>query len=375
METPRTPPIARVGLARLDVPLKEPHPGGSGERPARPSILVAVETEAGAVGLGECSPPPADAADDRLARCWDDLAERLIPGLLGRTVDDLAAIASLVPARGPLDPSAVAGVETACWDVLGQQTHRSLAQLLWASDARIGAGVQSGLAMGLYDTVVDLLRAIEPHLAEGYGRLTLAIAPGRDLEFVEAVLQHYPELVLALDAGGRFGREHADVFRRLDGALPLMIHRPYPDDDLDGLAALQAELVTPLCLDATATEAIRRGACRMARLSVQRAGGLGPARALHDFCREHGVDCCVSSECELGVGVAQAIHLATLPSCKDPTDIAPPVRWAVGDVVVPPIEHDAPGQFLVPTRPGLGHLLDPLKVRRYQVRHEEWVTG
>ncbi len=153
-----------------------------------------------------------------------------------------------------------------------------------------------------------------------------------------------------------------------------MIFEPYDANDIAGLAALQEELTTPICLEATAAEAIGQGACRMARLSIQRAGGLGPARALHDACRQQNVACCVSSEIELGVGLAQAIQLATLPNCKDPTDVAPPVRWFVGDVVVPPIEHDTPGQFLVPTRPGLGYLLDPVQVRRYQVRHEEWVT-
>lgn len=370
-----TRPIARVGLARLNVPLKGPYPTASGDRTERPTILVAIETEDGLVGVGECSPPLETSSDPILADCWDDLAEGMVPSLLGRTIDDPDGIASLSASWIDRRRSAAAGAETACWDLLGQQTHQGLAELLGASEARIEAGVESGLSVGLQPTVVDLVRAIEPHLAEGYRRLTLAIAPGRDLKFVEAVLQHYPDLLLAIDAGGRFGREHAEIFRRLDEAQPLLIVEPYPADDIEGLAALQADLATPICLDATATEAIRRGACRMARLTVQQAGGLGPARALHDSCAEHGVACCVSSSPELGVGLAQAIHLATLPNCKDPADVAPPLRWFVGDVVVPPIEHDSPGQFLVPARPGLGHLLDPVQLRRYQVRHEEWVTG
>ncbi|HEU5117792.1 MAG TPA: o-succinylbenzoate synthase, partial [Isosphaeraceae bacterium] len=97
-----------------------------------------------------------------------------------------------------------------------------------------------------------------------------------------------------------------------------------------------------------------------------------PARRLHDFCSESGVDCWVGTVPELGVGQSQAVHLATLPNCKDATDAAPPIRWLVDDVVVPAIEFDEPGKFVVSSRPGLGHLLDPLKVRRYQVRFQEW---
>jgi O-succinylbenzoate synthase len=368
-------PIERVGLAQLQVPFKTLHPSGSGQVQVRQSILVAVETAGGFVGLGECAPAPIEATDAMIRRLWDELAGRVVPALMGHEVASFESIEEIARGWEGVHPSASAGGETALWDLLGQGRHESLAELLGASEARIEAGVESALSVGLAPTVVDLLRAIEPHLSEGYQQIMLAIAPGRDLEFVEAVAQHHPELLLAVDAGGRFDRSHAEVFRRLDEALPLWIEAPYPPEDLDGLVALQAELVTPISLDARHAEAIRRGACRMARVSIQDAGGLGPARALHDFCRQHGVGCWVATGPELGVGLTQAIHLATLPNCKDPIDATPPARWYTDDVVVPAIEFDAPGRFLVPTRPGLGHLLDPLKVRRHQVRHQQWSIG
>ncbi len=151
-------------------------------------------------------------------------------------------------------------------------------------------------------------------------------------------------------------------------------------DDLDGLAALQRALATPICLDETAetpakaAEAIRRGACRIVNLKVQRVGGLGPALALHDLCHEHGIACWVGSMPELGVGQAHGIHLAALGNCRYPTDIEPSARWFVDDYVVPLIEMSAPGVLSVPTRPGLGYLVDPVKVRRYQVRHREFTA-
>jgi O-succinylbenzoate synthase len=77
---------------------------------------------------------------------------------------------------------------------------------------------------------------------------------------------------------------------------------------------------------------------------------------------------------ELGVGQAQGIHLAALANCKYPTDIEPSARWFVDDYVVPRLELTAPGRFRVPTRPGLGFQADPVKIRRYQVRHREFTT-
>jgi O-succinylbenzoate synthase len=308
--------------------------------------------------------------------CWDDLAGRIAPDLLGRrfsTVDDVAALrATWTGSR-----FAIAGAETACWDLLGRARRTSIASLLGASPDQAARGVESGLAVGLYPTVVELLKTIETHLAEGYRRVKIKIRPGQDVELVKAVRQHLgDDLPLMVDANAAYTVADLDVFRALDDFDLLMFEQPMASDDLDGLAALQAAVSTPVCLDKTAetpervAEAVRRGAGRVVNIKIQRVGGLGPALAMHNLCREHGVACWVGTMPELGVGQAQGVHLATLANCKYPTDIEPSARWFVDDYVVPLIELSAPGLLAVPTRPGLGYEVDHAKVRHYQVRQQ-----
>src|SRR4051794_25121273 len=99
-----TGPGERVALTHLQIPLKEPLRPGDVEHSLRDAILVTVET-GGGVGLGECAPiaPFAGAPGDMLERCWDDLAGRIAPSLLGRsftTVEEVAGLAdSWVGAR------------------------------------------------------------------------------------------------------------------------------------------------------------------------------------------------------------------------------------------------------------------------------------
>jgi O-succinylbenzoate synthase len=224
------------------------------------------------------------------------------------------------------------------------------------------------------------LKAIENHLGEGYRRVKIKIAPGQDIELVRAVRQHFGDIELMVDANGAYTIDDIDVFRTMDEYDLLMFEQPLAADDLDGLAALQAAVTTPVCLDETAetperaAEAIRRGACRIVNIKIQRVGGLGPALALHDLCYENGVACWVGTMPELGVGQAQGIHLAALANCKYPTDIEPSARWFVDDYVTPLIELATPGILHVPTRPGLGYHVDPAKVRRYQVQHREFTA-
>ena len=110
--------------------------------------------------------------------CWDDLAERIAPGLLGRsfaTVEEIAELAgSWTGSR-----FAVAGAETACWDLLGQARHATHRRAAGRLGEQLGLGVESGLAVGLYPTIVELLQAIETHLAEGYRRVKIKIQPGQ----------------------------------------------------------------------------------------------------------------------------------------------------------------------------------------------------
>lgn len=369
--------VERVCLNHLRIPLKEPISVAGRDVGVKDAIVVLLESSQGA-GIGECSPLACD--DERSAlfdACWDELTQRIAPAVLGREFASVQEIEGLC-AAWPGCRGAVAGVETACWDLLGQARHAPLAALLGASDEQLDLKIESGLALGRYATVVELLKMIETHLEEGYRRVKIEIEPGRDLELVRAVRRQFGDIPLMVDAQASYTAADIDVFRELDEFDLLMFEQPMAADDLDGLAALQEAVITPVCLDESAgsleqtAEAIRRGACRIVNLKLQRLGGFGPALAVHDLCYQRGVACWVGTMPELGIGQAQGIHLAALGNCRYPTDIEPSARWFVDDIVVPRLELAAPGVFRVPTRPGLGYQLDPVKLKRYQVRHEEF---
>ena len=132
-----------------------------------------------------------------------------------------------------------------------------------------------------------------------------------------------------VDANAAYTAADMEVFRQLDELDLLMFEQPFAAGNLDGLALLQSQVTTPVCIDESAetvektAEAIRLGACRIVNIKLQRVGGFGPALAIHHLCREHGVACWVGTMPELGVGQAQGIHLAALANCKYPTDIEP----------------------------------------------------
>jgi O-succinylbenzoate synthase len=162
--------VERVTLTHLQIPLKEVFRISGGEVAVKDAIVVAVET-ACAVGLGESSAMAAGFgySDDTPEGCWDDLCTRIAPSLLGHSFADTDEIAALAE-TWHASRFAAAGAETACWDLLAQSRHETIAEMLGTAHSYVNMRVESGLAVGLYGTVVALLKAIETHLAEGYRR-------------------------------------------------------------------------------------------------------------------------------------------------------------------------------------------------------------
>ena len=124
-----------------------------------------------AVGFGYSTDTPEG--------CWDDLADRDRARPARPTVDSPEDIAALAvdldrePVRGRRGGDGPLGPARA------RLTTRPIAELLGAIDEQISLGVESGLAVGLYPTIVELLKTIETHLAEGYRRVKIKIQPGQ----------------------------------------------------------------------------------------------------------------------------------------------------------------------------------------------------
>jgi O-succinylbenzoate synthase len=263
---------------------------------------------------------------------------------------------------------AKAGVETALWDLKARAEGKPLYELLGGT----AKPVESGLAVGLYDDVSDLLRTIERYLPDGYKRVKIKIERGRDIELVRAVRKSFGDIPLFVDANGAYDLSDLKVFQTLDEFRLMMFEQPFAGSMLAELAELQRNVQTPVCLDesleseADLRRAISFGSLKIANIKIQRVGGFGPALAIYDICRSHGIPVWVGTMPELGVGQAQGMALGTLEHCTFPTDVEASLRWFRDDIIDPLLEV-ANGCLYPRDTPGLGFDLDEHKVRQYTV--------
>lgn len=343
--------IERLELRVVALPLRSPFATSAGERSSRDVLLVRLDGD-GATGWGECAAfAEPGYTEETIGSAWEAIRDRLAP-LLARsgTLGELAEAWSAVPG----ERMAKAALETAVLDLLG----RRLGQPLWALLGGTPRPMPAGAAIGLQPTIGALLEAVRGTLAEGYSRVKLKVRPGWDVAPVRVVRERFPDLPLWVDANGAYRAGDLPLLRDLDDLGLAMVEQPLPADDLEGLAALRAELHTPFCLDesvaslADLERAAGLGAGRVLNLKPGRVGGLLVARVLAARARALGWDVLVGGTLESSLGRAACLHLQTLSTVSLPGDLSAPGRYLARDLVAPALRLDASGCLPLPEGSG-----------------------
>ena len=366
--------VRSVVLHRVRVPLVEPFRISNGIAAEKDAILIELATEEGIVGWGEASPMSgsfySDATPDS---SWTALRERLIPALLAAGQVNPATFFEVLREQ-PADQFAKAGIEGALWGAYANSTQRSLCELFSIERRRI----PSGVAIGIFESIDELIERVHRYVSEGYRRVKIKIQPGWDVEPVAAVRAQFADLPLMVDANAAYTIDDLHVFRELDRFDLIMIEQPLAAHAFEEAGELQAHSSTPLCADEYAEsltaldQLIEHKAARIINIKVQRVGGLSEALLMLKTACAAGLRCWVGTMPELGIASAQALHLAMHSGFSFPTDIEASSRWYVDDIIEPAIAIDQSGFIQVPDGSGTGFQVDREKVERYTTAVERF---
>jgi O-succinylbenzoate synthase len=350
--------LEAVELRRIGLPLVAPFRTSFGTETEKAALLVRA-ISADAEGWGECvamseplySSEYVDAADDVIRH-------HLLPRLFANGDVQAHEVAHVLePVKG--HRMAKAALETAVLDAELRATGTSLAGHLGG----VRETVDSGVSVGIMDSIPALLDSVAGYLEQGYRRVKLKIEPGWDVEPVRAVRERFgDDLLLQVDANTAYTLADARHLAKLDPFDLLLIEQPLPEDDVLGHADLAKIMRTPVCLDESiesardAAAAIRLGACAIVNVKPGRVGGYLEARRIHDVCVAHGVPVWCGGMLETGIGRAANVALASLPGFTLPGDTSASDRYFTRDVTEPFVLED--GRLRVPSGPGIG--VDPI---------------
>ena len=357
-------PLDRIDLLRVRLPYLEPFGTSVATWDAKEALLLRFEQE-GAWGWGECVSDPDPYYDTETNGTVQHLLlDFLLPELKpGRTLGEV--LAQFRRVRG--HPMAKATVENALLDLFARRKGLPLHTLL-GFPARL---IPSGISLGIQASVPALLAKVAQAADQGYHRVKLKIMPGKDVAWVAAVRDRFPDLPLMVDANSAYRLEDLPLLRELDRFKLTMIEQPLGHDDIHHHARLQPLLETPLCLDEAihsledAEAALEQGACRVVNIKQGRVGGLLEAIRIAQYCATRGVPVWSGGMDETGLGRAVNLHLQTADNFVLPGDTSETRRYFREDLADPPVVLRPDGYFDLPPGPGTGVHVDPARLERY----------
>ena len=352
--------INRIVLRDVAIPLRTPFTTSFGTITDKPFYVVEASCD-GETGYGECAALTSPIYNEEsVSTCRTVTEEDLIPLL--RTAGDISHPSEIRKIFAPIRRNniAKAAIEEAVWDLWCKLEGISLSKALGGTRAEVDAGV----SIGMQKTPEDLVRVTGAFLEEGYRRVKVKIAPGRDIRFIEALRKEFGDIPLQVDANSAYSLSDIDVFREIDRFGLLLIEQPLAHDDIIDHRKLQAEIRTPVCLDESidslddARHAIELGSCRIINIKVARVGGLAETKRIHDYCLAHGVGVWCGGMLDTGIGKAFNIASASLPGYTCANDITPSLRNFRNDFVDPLVTMEPNGTVKVPEAPGIGFAIN-----------------
>jgi O-succinylbenzoate synthase len=362
--------IEKIELRHTKMELVSPFETSLGVELFEEHIIVRIDSD-GITGWGECVVEPSPSYSyETLQTAWHILSDFLIPSILGKdfhTIEDALTLYKWI--RG--HRMAKAGVEAALSDAFAKSKGISLSSFLGGTRERISVGV----SVGLQSSPAELVKVVAGYLQDGYKRIKIKIAPGRDIDLVKAVRNEFPHIQLQVDANSAYTLNDIEMLRVLDGYDLQLIEQPLGYDDIYDHSLLQRKLKTPICLDESiytvsdTRAAIELGSCKIINIKPGRVGGYTESIKIHDYCASKNIPVWHGGMDESGIGRAGNVALASLPNFTLPGDISASKRYYKVDIVEPEFVINQDGMMDVPTKPGIGveinlNMLEKVTVRK-----------
>lgn len=253
--------------------------------------VVAVFTDEGLVGFGECCPLGSAYLPSYAIGVRAGLKE-IGPHLIGADPRDLNVINRIMNGALRGHPYVKAPIDMACWDLLGKATNLPLYSLL------------GGLAqkeVSLYraisqESAKDMSSRIEDYRNEGYQKFQLKVGGdvNSDIERIRvarSILQSNE--ILIADANTGWTRDEA--VRVVNAVSDLDVYIEQPCMLYDECLSVRRRTALPFILDETIdspemlVRALSEDAMDVINLKLSKVGGLTTARLMRDLCMKFGI--------------------------------------------------------------------------------------
>jgi len=306
--------ITRIEVWPVSMRLTEPYRIAYETGEAATNVILRLETNTGVCGYGAAAPDEQITGEtpDSVLRSIEEIAGPAIKG--SDPLRPLRLMERLKP-KLPSQPSALAAVDMALYDILGKASHLPLWKLLGGYRDRIRTSVTIGIL-----PKEETVRRARDWVQHGFRCLKLkgGIDVEADIERVLKVREAVGERIeLRFDANQGFSVEDSLKFvEKTRQAVLELIEQPTPKGKPDLLGRVTSGVPIPVMADESlmtlrdAFRIARRGLADMVNVKLMKVGGISEAIQINAVARSAGLEVMVGCMDEVSLAIAGGLHFA-----------------------------------------------------------------
>jgi L-alanine-DL-glutamate epimerase-like enolase superfamily enzyme len=306
--------ITGIRVYQVDLPLREGRYAWSNDNAVDvfDSTVVAVETDAGIVGYGECCPLgpsylPAYAAGVRAG------LGQIAPQLIGLDPTHVRVVCRKMDEALRGHHYVKSAIDVACWDIVGKVSGLPLHTLLGGAEQ---AEVRLYRAIS-QESPQQMAQKVAAYRAEGYRKFQLKVGGDADVDIeriraCRAVLQQGDVLV----ADSNTGWTMHEAARVVAAVRDVDVYIEQPCRSYEECLTIRRRTALPFVLDeniegmGSLMRAISDGAMDIVNLKISKVGGLTRAKEMRDVCVSAGVAMTIEDTWGGDIVTAAIAHLA-----------------------------------------------------------------
>jgi L-alanine-DL-glutamate epimerase-like enolase superfamily enzyme len=302
--------IVDISTIRRDFKLRHPSVVAYEATETAPNIIVRVELENGLAGWGNAAP------DEHVTGETAEGVERTInqifrPLLIGQDALRIERLWSQLRVLAPKQPAAIAAIDIALYDLLGQVAGLPLCKLLGNARGEISTSV----TLSIEETGASIARAIE-FQAQGFKVLKIkcGLDANEDIARVRAVRQAVGDAMqISLDANQGYSVEATlRVLAALRDWEIAFIEQPVAADDIDALREVCRHSPIPVMADESVLDAedVLISPAPLVNLKLMKTGGITGALKANAVAEARGIHAMIGCMDESRISMAAAAHVA-----------------------------------------------------------------
>jgi L-alanine-DL-glutamate epimerase-like enolase superfamily enzyme len=306
--------ITRVEAWQVEMKLEEPYSIAYEKVTSTTNVFLRIETNEAFVGYG-CAAPDRPITGETPKSVLEAVSNVVHPTIIGSDPLRSSMLIERLKESLAIQPSALAMVDMALYDILGKTARQPVWKLLGGFRDRIRTSVTIGI-MPIRETTV---RARD-WVAQGFH--CLKIKGGKDveedIERVRRVREEVgPNVELRFDANQGYTVEQSLHF--VEGVRPArleLIEQPTPKVEPDLLGRVTGSVSIPVMADESlmtlrdAFRLARKDLVDMVNVKLMKVGGISEALQINSVARSARLEVMVGCMDEAALGISAGLHFA-----------------------------------------------------------------